>query len=244
MRRLAPRGHLVTPTSVFSDSVHAGEFRAYLTFKAYSLAFEFRPLDTDMTSARTPWRSGKVLRWRTRGRPVWVVGERPEATRDTGIALYEYLRDTHPEIDARYVITGDSPDRDRLAGDPGALLFGSREHVESMLSARRISGLAPQRVPAARQGTEVRTQRQGDRVFLQHGVMGTKNMVANYGYSAPGFTADVFVVSSEREREMIEEDFGWPARRVVVTGLSRHDRLFAPGPPQRRILVMPTGGTG
>ena len=139
MRRLAPRGRLVTPTSVFSDSVHAGEFRAYLTFKAYSLAFEFRPLDTDVvTSARTPWRSGKVLRWRTHGRPVWVVGERPETAQDTGIALYEYLRDTHPEIDARYVITGDSPDRDRLAGDPGALLFGSREHVESMLSARRI----------------------------------------------------------------------------------------------------------
>ena len=242
VRRLAPRGRLVTPTSVFSDSVHAGEFRAYLTFKAYSLAFEFRPLDTDaVTSARTPWRSGKVLRWRTRGRPVWVVGERPETAQDTGIALYEYLRDTHPEIDARYVITGDSPDRDRLAGDPGALLFGSREHVESMLSARRILGSHHSEYLLPVRGPKFERNVKGTRVFLQHGVMGTKNMVANYGYSAPGFTADVFVVSSEREREMIEEDFGWPARRVVVTGLSRHDRLFAPhGPPQRRILVMPT----
>ena len=242
VRRLAPRGRLVTPTSVFSDGRSAGEFRAYLTFKAHSLAFEFRPLDTDAVgTARTPWRSGKALRWRTRRRPVWVVGERPETAQDTGIALYEYLRERHPEIDARYVITSDSPDRDRLEGDPGAVVFGSREHVEAMLAARRILASHHSEYLLPVRGPKFERNVKATRVFLQHGVMGTKNMVANYGYSAPGFTADTFVVSSERERDMIEHDFGWPRRRIVVTGLSRHDRLFAPhDPPQRRILVMPT----
>ncbi len=242
MRRLAPRARLVTPASVFTDGEHAGELHAYRTFKAGSLAFEFRPLDADaVETARTPWRSGKALRWKTRHRPVWVVGERPETAQDTGVALYEYLRDAHPEIDARYVITRDSPDLERVAGDPSAVMFGSREHVESALAARRILGSHHSEYLLPGRGPRFERNVKATRVFLQHGVMGTKNMVANYGYAAPGFTADAFIVSSERERRMIEDDFGWPSRRVFVTGLARHDRLFEPmPPPERRILVMPT----
>ena len=97
VRRLAPRARLITPASVFTDGEHAGELHAYRTFKAGSLAFEFRPLDADaVETARTPWRSGKALRWKTRHRPVWVVGERPETAQDTGVALYEYLREPIP----------------------------------------------------------------------------------------------------------------------------------------------------
>ena len=242
VRRLAPRARLVTPASVFTDGEHAGELHAYRTFKAGSLAFEFRPLDADaVETARTPWRSGKALRWKTRHRPVWVVGERPETAQDTGVALYEYLRDAHPEIDARYVITRDSPDLERVAGDPSAVMFGSREHVESALAARRILGSHHSEYLLPGRGPRFERNVKATRVFLQHGVMGTKNMVANYGYAAPGFTADAFIVSSERERRMIEDDFGWPSRRVFVTGLARHDRLFEPmPPPERRILVMPT----
>ena len=219
------------------------QLRAYRTFKSGALAFEFRPLDVAAVDlARTPARSALRLRWQTRKRPVWLVGERPDTAQDTGIALYRYLREEHPEIDARYVISADSPDRAALEGDPGLLTFGSREHVEATLAARRrilsshhTDYLLATRNPAFQRAVRAR------RVFLQHGVMGTKNMVANYGWSAPGFSADAFVVSSERERRMIVEDFGWPEDRVVVTGLSRHDRLFEDhAPPERRLLIMPT----
>jgi CDP-glycerol glycerophosphotransferase len=242
VRRLAPRGRLVMPASVFSDGARAGELHAYRTFKAGALAFEFRPLDPDAVGpARTPWRSGKLLRWRTRHRPVWLVGERPETAQDTGVALFEHLRQAHPEIDARYVITRDSPDLARVADDPNTVMFGSRRHVESALAARRILGSHHSEYLLPVRGPKFERNVKATRVFLQHGVMGTKNMVANYGYGAPGFTADAFIVSSERERRMIEDDFGWPPERVFVTGLARHDRLFTENPPpERRILVMPT----
>ncbi|MFL6165239.1 MAG: CDP-glycerol glycerophosphotransferase family protein [Ornithinibacter sp.] len=242
VRRLAPRGRLIMPASVFSDGTRAGELHAYRTFKAGSLAFEFRPLDVDAVGpARTPWRSGKLLRWQTRHRPVWLVGERPETAQDTGVALFEYLREAHPEIDARYVITRDSPDLARVADDPNTVMLGSRRHVESALAARRILGSHHSEYLLPVRGPRFERNVKATRVFLQHGVMGTKNMVPNYGYAAPGFTADAFIVSSDRERRMIEDDFGWPSDRVFVTGLARHDRLFAANPPpQRRILVMPT----
>ncbi len=242
VRQVARRMRLAMPASVLADGERAGELRAYRTFKSGALAFEFRPLDVAAVDlARTPGRSGLRLRWQTRKRPVWLVGERPDTAQDTGVALYRYLREQHPEIDARYVIAAGSPDRAALGDDPGVLTFGSREHVEATLAARRIlSSHHSDYLLATRNPTFQRNVR-ARRVFLQHGVMGTKNMVANYGWSTPGFSADAFVVSSERERRMIVEDFGWPRDRVVVTGLSRHDRLFEDHPPpERRLLIMPT----
>ena len=47
------------------------------------------------------------------------------------------------------------------------------------------------------------------KVFLQHGVMGTKWMVPNYGRGAGDFETDVFIASSEREKHYLVGDFGW-----------------------------------
>jgi CDP-glycerol glycerophosphotransferase len=242
VRRLAPTARLSLPTSIFSDGTRAAELRAYRTFKAGSLAFEVRPMDPEAVPvARTAARSGRRLRRATRGRPVWVLGERPETAQDTGLAMYRYLRERHPEIDAKYVIAKDSPDRARFGDDPSVVEFGSREHVEATLAAQRILSSHHSDYLLAARGSAFQRGVKARRVFLQHGVMGTKNMVANYGFDAPGFTADSFLVSSERERQMIEGDFGWPGRRVFVTGLSRHDRLFEDPPaPERRLLIMPT----
>ena len=163
VRRLAPRGRLITPASVFSDGAQAGELHAYRTFKAGVLAFEFRPLDPDAVAAGPHARGGaaRLLRWRTRHRPVWLVGERPETAQDTGVALFEHLREAHPEIDARYVITRDSPDLARVADDPNTVMFGSRRARRVGPGGATHPRLAPQRVPAAGPGTEVRAQRQG-----------------------------------------------------------------------------------
>ena len=121
VRQVTRRMRLAMPASVLSDGERAGELRAYRTFKSGALAFEFRPLDVAAVDlARTPARSALRLRWQTRKRPVWLVGERPDTAQDTGIALYRYLREEHPEIDARYVISADSPDRAALEGDPGS----------------------------------------------------------------------------------------------------------------------------
>src|SRR5699024_7803310 len=79
------------------------------------------------------------------------------------------------------------------------------------------------------------------RIFLQHGVMGTKNMVANYGKSAPGFDTDLFLVSSTFEKNMIVHDFGYKQDEVKVTGLSRYDNLFVDDVPKKRqLLIIPT----
>ncbi len=66
-------------------------------------------------------------------------------------------------------------------------------------------------------------------------------MVPNYGKNQGGFETDLFVVSSEREREYIVGDFGYEPGEVVVTGLSRFDSLLEPDTAVRRqLLILPT----
>ena len=66
-------------------------------------------------------------------------------------------------------------------------------------------------------------------------------MVANYGKGALGFDTDLFVVSSDFEKEMIVNDFGYASKNVFVTGLSRFDTLFMDDVKKKRqILIIPT----
>ncbi|EMY35242.1 CDP-glycerol glycerophosphotransferase [Arthrobacter crystallopoietes BAB-32] len=215
----------------------------YYTFKAQKTCFHLELLDTATFNH---------LRRRTRiplqpqrfpgSKPVWLVGERPYKAQDTGLHFFRYLRTKHPEIDAYYVIDPKSPERRNLDGLGNVVAFGSRHHFDLALRAERFIGshhpdfLYPTWMPQFRRAAG------GIKVFLQHGVMGTKWMVPNYGKKAPGFDTDLFIVSSEREKEYIVDDFGYPAKDVVVTGLSRFDALFAGDVEVKKnqILVIPT----
>ncbi len=218
----------------------------YYTFKAKKTSFHIELLDTDAFQSlqdRTRARLPRVQDGgQATGRPVWLVGEQPYKAQDTGLAFFKYLRAKHPEIDAYYVIDPDSPEIRNLEGLDHVVAYQSKEHVEVALKAERFIGshhpdfLYPTRLPQFQRAVR------GVKVFLQHGVMGTKWMVPNYGRNSPGFETDLFLVSSEREKEYIVSDFGYRPEHVAVTGLSRFDTLFAGDVPVKpnQILIIPT----
>ena len=45
---------------------------------------------------------------------LWLVGERGDDARDNGYHFYRYLVEKHPEINARFVITPESKDREKI----------------------------------------------------------------------------------------------------------------------------------
>jgi CDP-glycerol glycerophosphotransferase len=215
----------------------------YYTFKAKNTSLLIEILDTEafdylQRRTRVPFRNHRGFT----GKPVWLVGERPYKAQDTGLAFFRYLRRTHPEIDAYYVIDPASPEARNLEGLGHVVDYRSKQHVEVALKAERFIGshhpdfLYPTRLPQFRRAVG------GVKVFLQHGVMGTKWMVPNYGKKVRGFETDLFLVSSEREKEYIVSDFGYAPKDVQVTGLSRFDALFADDVEVKRnqILVIPT----
>lgn len=176
-------------------------------------------------------------------RPVWLVGEMPFRAQDTGLAFFLHVADTHPEIDVRYVIDPRSPERANLAGYEDRIVdHRSAEHVRLTLAAERIIGSHhPDYLYPSRRPDFVR-RISAVRVFLQHGVMGMKWMTPTYGRSAPGFDTDLLIASSEREKRMLVEDFGYAPDDIAVTGLSRFDTLFDDSRPVRpqQVLILPT----
>ncbi|UYG93851.1 CDP-glycerol glycerophosphotransferase family protein [Cytobacillus firmus] len=214
----------------------------YYTFKASNLSleiFEFNKSTFEYLQQKL--RFSWLYNVLGKTKDIWLVGERPYKAQDTGYHFFKYMRKTHPDKNVYYVIEEDSPERRNVEPLGNVLIFKSKEHILKSLMASRIIGshhpdyLYPVRTRRFKKAVS------GIKVFLQHGVMGTKNMIANYGKKAPGFKTDLFLVSSKFEKEMIVNDFGYDKDEVMITGLSRFDRLFDQDVElKRQILIIPT----
>jgi CDP-glycerol glycerophosphotransferase len=233
---------LTRATSVRSRDA-AAVVTPYYTYRARNLSLQVEVFEPDtLTFLERELRRRHLVRLAHARRRVWLVGERPYKAQDTGYHFFRYLRENHPEIDAYYVIEEGSPDRRNVDPLGNVVTYGSTEHIRLTLLAERVFGshhpdfIYPVRSRRFRRAVRAR------KVFLQHGVMGTKWLVPMYGKgSGIGFETDLFVVSSEREKEYIVEDFGYDPDEVAVTGLSRFDALLAGDVPVRRqLLIMPT----
>ncbi|WP_430790324.1 CDP-glycerol glycerophosphotransferase family protein [Virgibacillus flavescens] len=169
---------------------------------------------------------------------VWLIGERYNTAQDNGIVLFEWLR-KNTEIEAYYVIEGDTPEYSSRKSDPYVLEFGSQEHFNIAFKAKVLLGthdlenLLPYK-PAKGFFHFENTYR----VFLQHGVLGRKNVEYHKKYYELPF--DLFIVSSDPEKqEVVMDKLGYKEEDVAVTGLARFDNLVQDEEP-KDILLMPT----
>ncbi|KQX70109.1 hypothetical protein ASD06_02695 [Angustibacter sp. Root456] len=229
-----------------SSKAGAAAVTPYYTFKSRKTSFQVDRFEPEaMAYLRQQLRWRHLVRARhalnASARPLWLVGERPNKAQDTGFALFRHLREHHPELDAYYVMDPSAPDYRNVAPLGNVLAHRSREHINVALRADRVLGSHhPDFVYPLRTKRFSRAVR-ATRIFLQHGVMGTKWMVPNYGKGVGDFRTDLFIVSSEREKEYIVGDFGYDPDEVAVTGLSRFDSLLASDVEVRRqLLVLPT----
>lgn len=214
----------------------------YYTFKKLNLSFEIYkfPIDT-YKFMRKVMNWAWLIRLLNYKKDIWLVGERTYKAQDTGFAFFRYMRTKHPKKDIYYVIDKDSVEKRNVDQYGNVLDYKSKEHIlKTILAKKVISSHHPDYLYPIRTSS-FKQKVKASKVFLQHGVMGTKNMVANYGSYSPGFDTDFFMVSSDFEKEMIVSDFGYSSKNVFVTGLSRFDTLFKDDVTKKRqILIIPT----
>src|SRR5690625_4157545 len=214
----------------------------YYTFKAENLSFEVYNYSLESYRyLRRLLRFSWIIRLLNAKKDVWLVGERTYKAQDTGFSFFKYMREKFPNKNVYYVIDKNSPERVNVERYGNVLEYKSKEHIKNTLIAKRVISshhpdyLYPLRTPSFKKKVKA------IKVFLQHGVMGTKNMVANYGKKAHGFDTDVFLVSSDFEKDMIVKDFGYNSDEVYITGLSRFDNLFKDDVDlKRQLLIIPT----
>ncbi|GBD61360.1 putative glycerophosphotransferase [Tetragenococcus halophilus subsp. halophilus] len=214
----------------------------YFTIKGNNLSFNYNMYDKE---AYNYFRNNKN-RWRAiskagKNRNIWIVGERSYKAQDNGYRFFKYLRKNHPEIEAYYVISKDSPERKNVEPYGNVIDFYSKEHFQLMMQASYICGTHhPSHIYPTRNKQYVKNIK-AKKVFLQHGVFGTKNISPFYGKWLPDFETDMFVTSSEKEKNIAVRDLGYEQDEVAVTGLSRFESLFKDDIPlKRQVLIIPT----
>lgn len=215
----------------------------YFTIKGHKLSFTFNAYEQEAYEYfrlhRHSWH--KVAK-QGASQNIWVIGERSYKAQDNGFQFFRYLREQHPEIEAYYVIRKDSIERQNVEPFGNVIIFGSAEHFEKVIQAKYICGTHHPDFLFPIRSKSYESQIHAKRVFLQHGVFGTKNIKPFYGKSVlNGFYTDLFITSSEKEKQIAMTDLGYSNKEVAVTGLARFDSLFQTDlPVKKQLLIIPT----
>ena len=166
---------------------------------------------------------------------------------DNGYYFFKYCMDHEEEKRQNnhiyYVITKDAPDRKKLDAYQSRLVdFMSIRHMIYMIAAELlVSTDTRNHLYAMRQRGSIlkRYLRKKPLVFLQHGVTALKKVDFFYGKGKSG-SCDLFVVTSDFEKKIIEDYFGYAEDESVNSGFARWDVLEDKSEGLREILIMPT----
>jgi len=169
---------------------------------------------------------------------VWLIGERPDTAQDTGFHFFKYCRENYPEKRIYYVIKKDSKDMENVKRLGNVIAYGSMKHFKITALATVFIGSHDLEYILPTRESDWPSYQEGQRVFLQHGVLGRKKVhyyKENYKYP---FTT--FCVSSQKEFELVTKEMGYKPEEVRITGLSRFDELLSNTEIDNTIIVMPT----
>ena len=167
---------------------------------------------------------------------VWLISERGDEARDNGYEFYKYIKKNHKEIDVKYVITKESYDLSKI-NESDRVYYQSFKHQLIFLNAKNListhhMGYSPEFGMFGKLDDKGLVWCRGKRIFLQHGI------IYNYLPSLVNKKIDLFITSSEKEKDFIINEFKYPKEIVKCTGLPRYDDLINEN--KNFILVMPT----
>lgn len=169
---------------------------------------------------------------------VWLISERGIDARDNGYFFYKYMKDNHPEIPVKYVISKDSSDLKKIK-EEDIVTYRSKEHYNFFFSSKvlisaQIMGFSPNEQLYYRLNKYGLLKCKNKTIFLQHGI--TKDFNP---YMLKQFTKlDLFVCGAIPERKYMIEKYGYSDKEAVLTGFARFDNLIDLN--EKIILIMPT----
>jgi len=170
---------------------------------------------------------------------LWIVSERGVDARDNAYHFFKFLRNEHPEINSVYIISKDSPDRNKVAPLGELVEYGSFRHYLCFILAKvkvstHIDGYSPDILFFHKFGKLFPDK--SKRIFLQHGIIKDDLAFCH----ADQTNIDMFTCSAVPEFEFIKDNFGYPDGVLVLSGMCRYDNLKKTEEPTKKILFMPT----
>lgn len=180
---------------------------------------------------------------------IWLGFEKfSEGAQDNGYFFFKYCYDNNKKKNFYYIMKKDSPDYSNLKGMEDKVIdYMSFKHMlyvyaaELLVSSESKGHAYDIRIEKGRLRRALEAKKH---VFLQHGVIALKKVDHVFRKTGKNFV-DLFVTSSDYEKNIIKESFGYNDKEVIVTGLSRWDVLEDKSQQNKEkvIFVMPTWRT-
>ena len=179
---------------------------------------------------------------------LWLICEKYcTMAQDNGLYFFRYCMEHAPEKDRSrifYVIDKKCPDYQAVKEyDANVIQFMSFKYMIYLSAARYLISTDAIRHfyiwDSPNSIYKVLYQARKNIVFLQHGVTALKRVDFFYGKGKPG-SCDLFVVTSEKEKQIVIDNFDYEPDEVINTGFARWDVLKDKSQNSHDILVMPT----
>ncbi len=189
-----------------------------------------------------------VLRKKLRKKDIHIIYEKfCRTAQDNGVRYFEYCRKSLPESERNkyyYVIDKKSEDYQYVSSYGRAVIpFMSIRHMVYAMAANiYIATDSVQHLYAWRTKQSLVFSRieKKDVFFLQHGVTAMKRVDHIFG-SQGMRPMKYFAATSDLEKDIIVQNFGYKEENVPITGFTRWDALEDKSSGQNRILlIMPT----
>ncbi len=173
-----------------------------------------------------------------RNREIYLFAERGVDARDNAYHLYRYFKEKHSEKESYFVITKNSPDRDKLLPLGNVVNRRSLRHYLLFIVAKykistHIMGFSPNIDFYARFRKKLHIY--GKLIFLQHGIA-----ISDYpNLYAEKIGVSLFTCGAKPEFDFINQTFHYKNGEVKYTGCARFDAL-CDFQTKKQILIMPT----
>lgn len=176
---------------------------------------------------------------------IWIGYEKESSVaQDNGYQFFNYCYNNKKKKDYYFVIKSDAPDYQDIKQQKDKILkFMSFKYMiymfaaELMISSESKGHSYDIRIQKGRLSKALKKK---PFIFLQHGVIALKRV--DYVFNKRrNNEISLFTVSSDFEKEIIKNNFGYKDSEVIVTGLTRWDVLKDKSAGEdKKIFVMPT----
>jgi len=172
---------------------------------------------------------------------IWIVSEKKTEARDNGFYLFRYIRKSHGEVNAYYVIKKGAMDENKVKAYGNVIYYNSFRHCVYYYAAKiracsQIHGVRPfeelSRLARIR-FYKTNNQRQ---IYLTHGI--AKDYRDSYDFRKIGY--DLMICGVKPEYDYYKRTFDYPDSNIALTGICRYDGLRIGGNTEKVILIMPT----
>lgn len=174
---------------------------------------------------------------------LWLFSERGTDARDNGFWMFRYVKENHPEINAKFIITSESNDRSQLLQWKEDLVnYGSWKHITLLWQAKHlisthVGGFLPPLISKVRPFRLFFEKCSTAKItWLKHGII-KDDMKENH---ANIVSANLVICGAKDEYEYLNTTYGFSSENLLLSGLARFDGLHNAIVDKKKILLMPT----